>query len=69
MDDVRNTFNTKKNKFNGLGIISWVVRNKKVFMWLFIIFVGANIIVNPVNTATRMVDWFNDFFGTIINGL
>lgn len=69
MEDVRQSFNVKKKNKRSLNIGTWINNHKKTIMWICIIFVLVNILFNPVNTANVVVNWFNDFIGTIVNGI
>lgn len=68
MEDLRNSFNVKKTtRQQDFGL--WIQKNKKIFLYIIIVFIIINIFFNPVHTAITMSNWINDFIGTFIKNI
>lgn len=62
MDDLR----TKQSQFD---IIKWFQKNKPYFYKTFIIIGLYFILFKPIQSASVISNWINQFIGTLINNI
>jgi hypothetical protein len=64
--DLREDKNIVKNKPK-FDIFKFLFGNKKTILYIFLAIILINIIFNPINTATVLANWINNFIGTFIH--